>query len=101
MQTTTRTFDPNIAFILELVLGIFGLLGIGYLYGGRTDEGVVRLVVWLIWNLVAWCSIILLMAVIIGFCLIPFALAIQVGVPVWSAYSLKQKLVAQGLWTAA
>lgn len=101
MAARPRNFDPNLAFILELVLGMFGLLGIGYLYAGRTDEGVVRLVLFLLWNLIAWCSIVFLSFIIVGLCLIPFQIAIQIGVPVWSAYSLKKKLQEQGVWPAS
>ena len=42
--------DPNIAFVLEFVLGIFGFLGIGWVYGKRTTLGLVMLVGW--WVLV-------------------------------------------------
>ncbi|MBI5877604.1 MAG: zinc ribbon domain-containing protein [Chloroflexi bacterium] len=43
--------DPNTAFVLEFVLGIFGFLGVGWLYGGRTVLGLVMLVGW--WLFVA------------------------------------------------
>lgn len=101
MANKSRSFDPNLAFILELVLGIFGLLGIGYLYAGRTDEGVLRLVLWLLYNMVAWCSIAFLFALLVGFCLLPVQIAVQIGVPVWSAYTLKKKLQEQGVWPAS
>jgi hypothetical protein len=32
--------------LIELVGGIFGLLGLGYLYAGRTNDGLIRLVAW-------------------------------------------------------
>jgi len=43
--------DPNTAFVLEFVLGLFGFLGIGWLYGGRTVQGIVMLAGW--WLFVA------------------------------------------------
>ena len=43
--------DPNTAFVLEFVLGIFGFMGIGWVYGRRTTLGLVMLVGW--WLLVA------------------------------------------------
>ena len=38
--------DPNTAFVLELVLGIFGFMGIGWVYGHRTTLGLVMLLSW-------------------------------------------------------
>ncbi|GIW12125.1 MAG: hypothetical protein KatS3mg061_3182 [Dehalococcoidia bacterium] len=84
--------DPSTAFLLELLLGLFGFLGIGYLYAGRTNEGLFRLVVFLIYNLVAWTTILVLSFVVVGICLIPFQLAVQVGVPIWSALRLRREL---------
>ena len=43
--------DPNTAFLLEFVLGLFGFLGIGWVYSGRTLLGLVMLVGW--WLVVA------------------------------------------------
>ena len=95
MTTTTspRKYDPNTAFVIELVAGFFGLLGVGYMYVGRTEEGILRLVLWLLYTVVAAISLVLLSALIIGLCLIPFALVIQVIVPLLSAISLKNKLL--------
>ena len=43
--------DPNTAFLLEFVLGLFGFLGVGWVYGGRTLQGLVMLAGW--WLVVA------------------------------------------------
>ena len=48
----------NNAFLIELVGGLVGLLGLGYVYAGRTTDGLVRLVGWWIvlatmWTVVA------------------------------------------------
>lgn len=87
--------DPNTVFLLELVLGFFGLLGIGYMYVGRTNDGVIRLVLWLVYNLLAACMITLLLIYIVGIACVPFQLIIQIGVPLWSAYKLKNELMTQ------
>ena len=92
----SRKQDPNTAFIIELVGGFFGLLGIGYMYAGKTQDGVLRLVIWLIYNVIAYIAIVLLSSIIIGLVCIPFQLAIQVGVPLWSANTLKKQLQDPG-----
>jgi hypothetical protein len=91
-----RKYDVNTAFLIEFLGGFFGLLGIGYMYTGRTNDGVVRLVVWLLYSIIAWVTIGLLAAIVVGLICIPFQLVIQVGVPLWSANQLKKKLLAEG-----
>jgi TM2 domain-containing membrane protein YozV len=83
------------AFILELIAGLLGFLGIGYMYAGRTDDGVVRLVVW--WLVVAgmWTTVTMLSMVLIGLCLVPVALVVQFGGPIYSATQLRKTLLAQ------
>lgn len=93
-KVTTRKYDPNDVFLIELLPGFLGFLGVGYMYVGRTSEGALRLVLFLLWNLLAWCGIILLGYVLIGLCLIPIQLAIQIGIPVWSATTLKNELLS-------
>ncbi len=84
--------DANTAFLIELVGGFFGLLGIGYMYAGRTNDGVLRLILWIIYDLIAGITISLLLAVFVGILCIPIQLVIQVGVPLWSANNLKNIL---------
>ena len=43
--------DPNTAFVLEFVLGLFGFLGIGWVYAGRIPLGLAMLAGW--WLIVA------------------------------------------------
>ncbi len=43
---STPSKDPNTAMVIEIVAGYFGLLGIGYLYAGRTVAGLLRLFGW-------------------------------------------------------
>lgn len=91
---TPREHDPNTAFVIELVGGFFGLLGLGYMYVGRTNDGIVRLIIWLIYDIIAGITISLLIAVYIGCVCIPFQLIIQIGVPIWSATTLKNELLS-------
>ena len=41
------------ALVLEILLGLFGLPGIGWIYSGRTAPGVILLVCYLIWDCIA------------------------------------------------
>jgi TM2 domain-containing membrane protein YozV len=84
--------DVNTAFLIELVGGFFGILGLGYLYTGRTNDGILRLILWIIYDVVAAITISLLLAVFIGILCIPLQFAIQIGVPLWSANNLKNIL---------
>lgn len=95
--TVQQRYDPNTAFLLELVGGFFGLLGIGYIYVGRTNEGITRLVLWLVYDIIAAVAISVLIAVIVGIVCIPFQLVIQIGVPIWSATTLKNELLSHSL----
>jgi len=91
-----RKQNPETAFLIEFLAGVFGLLGVGYLYSGQTNEGVVRLVVWLVYTILAWVVIGLLSAILIGVICIPFQLVLQIGVPLWSANRLKKQMLAAG-----
>jgi TM2 domain-containing membrane protein YozV len=86
--------DVNTAFLIELVGGFFGLLGIGYMYVGRTNDGIIRLIAWIIYDVIAAITISLLLAVFVGILCIPLQLAIQIGVPLWSANNLKTILTS-------
>lgn len=90
---TISKYDPNAVFLVELIAGFFGLLGIGYILAGRTNEGITRLVVWIIYDIIAVVVITALSAILIGLICIPFQLIIQVGVPLWSANNLKNDLL--------
>ena len=71
------------------------MLGLGYFYAGRTNDGIIRLISWIIYDLIAGITISLLLAVFIGLVCIPFQLVIQIGIPFWSATSLKNQLLSQ------
>jgi hypothetical protein len=88
----TQQKDPNTAFLIELIGGFFGLLGLGYLWIGLTNDGLIRLIAWLVYNIVAWIAIVLLMVVVVGCFCVPVQLLIQIGIPVWSAFTLKNMM---------
>jgi hypothetical protein len=93
--STQGSKDPNTAFLLELVGGIVGLMGLGYLYMGRTNEGILRLVLWMLYNITAWVIIGLLSAIFIGLLCCPIQILIQIGVPIYLATQFKNELMAQ------
>ncbi len=43
--------SPDTAYILNLLLGLFGFFGIGHMYAGRTGEGAVMLIVGILANI--------------------------------------------------
>ncbi len=45
--------DRGVALVLEILPGLFGLPGIGWIYGGRTGAGVALLLCTLVWDLIA------------------------------------------------
>ncbi|MDQ3328422.1 MAG: zinc-ribbon domain-containing protein [Chloroflexota bacterium] len=79
--------DPTTAFIIELIAGIFGFLGIGHIYAGQTTRGVVLLVCWWAFLVVEF----LLFFIVIGFCLTPLNLLVPLG----SAFWLKREMEGQ------
>jgi hypothetical protein len=44
--TTTTPPDVNTAFVLEVVLGLIGFMGVGWMYSGQLAVGVILLVGW-------------------------------------------------------
>jgi TM2 domain-containing membrane protein YozV len=93
MPASAKAYDPNTVFIIEMVGGFFGFLGLGYFYVGRTNDGLLRLLIWFAYNLIAWVIIGVLLALIIGLVCIPFQVLIQIAVPIWSAMTLKNELM--------
>lgn len=86
----------NNAFLIELVGGLLGFLGLGYIYVGRTSDGLIRLVGWWIVIGTMWSAVAALTAVVIGICLWLPAVLVQLGVPVLSANQLKTELGSGG-----
>lgn len=87
--------DPNTAFLIELVGGFFGLLGLGHFYVGNTNDGMIRFIVWIVYEIIAFIIITILLAFIIGIICIPFQFVIHLGVPIWSAMALKKDMESQ------
>jgi len=83
--------DRNLALILEILPGFFGLLGIGWIYSGNMGVGIALLVGYGLWNLLA-----LVIAVFTGgiacFCTLP----LNVIVMITSALLLNSYIQKQG-----
>jgi hypothetical protein len=77
--------DRSVAMILEILPGIFGILGIGWMYSGQMWTGIAWLVGGLVWGLFA----LILLAVTAGFgciCTLP----VSIGLIVFSANGLSK-----------
>jgi len=88
--------DPNTAFLIELVGGLFGLLGLGYFYVGRTNDGILRLILFLFYNLIVYAVIVFIATLtggILGCVCGPIQIVIQVAVAYWSANGLKTDML--------
>lgn len=85
--------DADTAFIAELIPGLFGFLGIGHMYGGNAPLGVGLLLGWWVFVFVEF----LLFSVLIGFCLLPLLLTLNVAVPLLSAFWVKRSLEGRPL----
>lgn len=92
MEDEIKNVDKNLAFIIELVGGLFGILGIGYMFSGLIKEGIIRLIVWIAIIVFGWIFISVMIMLIVGLCFIPFMVIAQVGVPIWSAFSIRKRL---------
>lgn len=90
-----RERRANIAMIIEVLGGLFGLLGLGYLYAGEAGKGLFRLVSWIIVVGLMWTVVAFLAAIVVGVCLIPFALAAQIAVPIWSGLRVKALIMSK------
>ena len=90
-KAVPREYDPNTAFLVELIPGFFGFLGVGYMYVGRTNDGILRLVLWLLAMLVMYAFVV----GTVGICLV-LVVPIEIAVPIWSATTLKKELLGEG-----
>ena len=79
--------DRDLAFLLEVLPGLFGLLGIGHMYGGNVVRGVSLLLGY--WIFMAFEGA--LMFVGVGFCLLPANLVL----PLLSAFWVRRELERQ------
>ena len=81
--------DPTLAFVLEVLPGLFGVLGIGHMYAGYINRGVVLLVVWAVFVLAEVSTGVIC-------CFFPLNLI----VPVLSGYWVRREMDGQPVpWT--
>ncbi len=84
--------DADTAFLIELIGGVLGFLGVGYIYSGLTNAGLVRLVgMWALWAIFAVFA-----TVTLGFgaCLAPIVWIGQIALAYFSANDLKKSIQA-------
>jgi len=82
--------NPDTAYIIELIGGLFGLFGLGFMYAGHTNSGTIRLVIGI------GCNIVIgFLAAITAGIVACLALPIYVIVAITSAAALKKLLVSQ------
>ena len=62
--------DRSIAIILEILPGLFGILGIGWIYSGKTGVGLAWLIGYLIWSIIAVTAAVLT-GFLACFCTVP------------------------------
>jgi hypothetical protein len=97
MQNQRKTKrNPNTAFFLELIPGIFCLLGIGYIYAGKTKSGILRLIIWFLYQLSVGVFLYLVSFMMFGLLCIPFQFIILITVPVLDAIKLKKDILNEG-----
>ncbi len=85
--------DPNIAAVVEIVPGLFGLLGIGHLAAGRITSGVVLLAASLLFIALGWIVILpfIVLTCGLGFCLLPLLWILPIASGLW----LRKELMKQ------
>lgn len=76
--------DENLAFVLEVIPGLFGFLGIGHIYAGNVTRGVTLLVCYWLFVTVEFG----LIFVLVGLCLTPANFIL----PLLSALWVKREL---------
>lgn len=76
--------DSGLAFLIELIPGLFGFLGIGHMYAGQVTRGVLLLIGY--WAFISFE--ILAMLGLVGWCLTP----LNVLIPIGSAFWLKREM---------
>lgn len=80
--------NQDTAFLLELIGGIVGFLGIGYLYSGLTQAGVIRLVgLWIVLLVLGTIA-----SLSIGSLILPVLFVLNIVLAYVSAKDLKQSI---------
>lgn len=87
------TKDPSAGLLIELLPGLFGFLGIGYLWAGETLLGIALLLgYWAFWGIVAVAMVLSLGLLL---CFLPFFLLLYFAAPIVSALALQRRLRAR------
>jgi len=87
------TKDPSAGLLIELIPGLFGFLGIGYLWAGETLLGIALLLgYWAFWSIVA---VVTLLSFGLLLCFLPFFILLYLAAPIVSALSLQRRLRAR------
>ena len=85
--------DPNTGMLVELLPGLFGFLGIGYIWSGEVALGVGLLLgYWLAGTLLAVMTVLTFGLLL---CLFPIYLVLWPGAPIISAIILQRRLLRQ------
>jgi hypothetical protein len=87
--------DPDVAFILEVLVGIAGVLGVGWMYSGNVRRGVLLIVSW--WSVLAALIVALMYAAravgVVGVLgILPAVMTVGVGGPVLSGFRVRRRL---------
>jgi hypothetical protein len=59
--------NTGIAAVLALVLGIFGLMGVGHVYVGKIKRGIILLIIGIIFGILSIFSTLILLSLFTGF----------------------------------
>lgn len=94
LQPEVANKDQDTAFLIEFLGGVFGFLGLGYIYSGLTNAGLVRLLGMWAFIFVGWTMAMVLSFVLIGLCMMPFLFVAQLFMAYKSADDLKKSIVA-------
>jgi hypothetical protein len=82
--------DPSTGLLVELLPGLFGFMGIGYLWAGETALGLVLLLgYWCFWAIVGVLTVLTLGLLL---CFFPFFILLYFAAPVISALLLQKRL---------
>ncbi|HEY8596939.1 MAG TPA: hypothetical protein VIL85_00835 [Thermomicrobiales bacterium] len=84
------TKDPSAGLLIELLPGLFGFLGIGYLWAGETALGLALLLgYWAFWAIVA---VVTILSFGLLLCFLPFFILLYLAAPIVSALLLQRRL---------
>ena len=93
MAYAGTTKDPSAGLLIELLPGLFGFLGIGYLWAGETALGIALLLgYWAFWAIVA---VVTVLSFGLLLCFFPFFFLLYFAAPIASALLLQRRLRAR------